>query len=66
MADNLQDRRPQDALRINVHEDWERSYWTKALGVTAQEVEDAVKAVGVQATAVKQYLASRSKSAPQH
>jgi hypothetical protein len=53
MADNLKDRGPQDRQRIDIHEDWELRYWTKALGVTKEELTDAVEAVGVQVDDVK-------------
>jgi hypothetical protein len=56
MPDNLKDRQPQDASKINVHEAWELEYWCKALGVTPQQLKDAVKAVGVSVIAVKKYL----------
>ncbi len=39
MSDNKQDRGPQDASRINIHEDYEVRYWTKALDVTKQECQ---------------------------
>jgi Protein of unknown function (DUF3606) len=56
MPDNLKDRQPQDASKINVHEAWELEYWCKALGVTPQQLKDAVQAVGVSVIAVKKYL----------
>ncbi len=56
MSDNKQDRGPQDASRINVHEDYEVRYWTKALDVTKDELEAAVKKVGVSADAVRKEL----------
>ncbi len=43
MTENKQDRGPQDASRINVHEDYEVRYWTKALGVSKDELEATVK-----------------------
>ena len=54
--DNLNIRRPQDPKKINVHEAWELSYWTKALGVTADQLRSAVSAVGVSVDAVRRYL----------
>jgi len=56
MSDNKQDRGPQDASRINIHEDYEVRYWTKALDVTKQELEAAVKKVGTSADAVREEL----------
>ena len=56
MADDLSKRRPQDSSKINVHEAWELEYWCKHLGVTAQQLKDAVKAVGTSVDAVKNHL----------
>ena len=54
--DDKNNRGPQDRSRINVNEDYELAYWTKALGVTAEELKAAVKAVGVSADAVRAHL----------
>lgn len=59
MSDSLKDRGPADAKRINVHESWEVTYWTKALGVTKAELEEAVKAAGVSAEKVREYLKNK-------
>jgi len=56
MADNLADRGAQDRSRINVNEAHEVQYWTKALGVTEQQLRAAVAAAGVSAEAVRKYL----------
>ena len=56
MADDLTKRGPQDALRINVHEDHELRYWTGALGITEDELKAAVKEVGVMAKDVRKHL----------
>ena len=56
MADDLKEKRPQDASRISTSEQWEISYWTKALGCSETELKEAVKAVGNSAEAVKNYL----------
>jgi hypothetical protein len=56
MSDDTKDRGPQDASRINVHEDYEVRYWTKALGVSKAELEALVKKVGVSADAVRKEL----------
>lgn len=45
-----------DRDRINVNEDYELQYWTKALGVSADELRAAVKAVGPTAAAVREHL----------
>ncbi|KQY35507.1 hypothetical protein ASD38_02825 [Caulobacter sp. Root487D2Y] len=59
MADNLQDRGPQDRARVNVNEPHEVSYWTRKFGVTPDQLRDAVTEVGVSADAVEQALKSR-------
>ncbi len=56
MADNLQDRGPQDRSRINVNEEWELRYWTKELGLSADELREAVKQAGTSAKAVREHL----------
>ena len=56
MADDLKDKGQADRLRINVNEGHELTYWTKALGVTADELQKAVKAVGVMAADVRKHL----------
>ena len=56
MTDDLTNRGPQDRARINVNEDHELRYWTKQLGVSEQQLKEAVKAVGVSVEAVKQHL----------
>lgn len=56
MSDNLQNRGQQDRSRINVHEDYEVRHWTEALGVSKEELEQAVKAVGPSVSAVREHL----------
>ena len=56
MSDNLQNRGPQDRSRINVHEEWEVRHWTEALGVSKEQLEEAVKQVGPGAEAVREHL----------
>jgi hypothetical protein len=56
MPDDLTKRGPQDASKINVHEAWELEYWCKELGVSPEQLKDAVKAVGTAVTAVKKHL----------
>jgi len=45
-----------DRDRINVNEDYEVQYWTKALGITAAQLKEAVKAVGPTSAAVRKHL----------
>lgn len=56
MSDDLKNRGEQDRIRINAHEEHEVRYWTKELNVTREELERAVKAVGVMAADVRKHL----------
>jgi len=56
MSDDKRNTGSPDRDRINVNEDYELQYWTKALGVSADELRAAVKAVGTTATAVREHL----------
>lgn len=56
MTDNLSNRGPQDRARINMNEAHEVRYWTQQLGVSEAQLQEAVKAVGVSAEAVKKHL----------
>lgn len=53
MSDDLQNKGQQDRSRINLHEEHEIRYWTEALGVSKDELEQAVKEVGPSASAVR-------------
>lgn len=56
MSDDLKEKRPQDSSRISTSEEWEIRYWTKTLGVSEEELKNAVKAVGNSADAVRKHL----------
>ena len=56
MSDDKKNTGSPDRDRINVNEDYELHYWTKALGVSADELRAAVKAVGPTAAAVRDHL----------
>jgi hypothetical protein len=56
MPDDTNKRGPQDATRINIHEEHEVRYWTETLGVTKEQLQAAVKAAGVSADAVRRHL----------
>ncbi|MBN6151964.1 DUF3606 domain-containing protein [Xanthomonas sp. AmX2] len=56
MSDNKNNPGSPDRDRINVNEDYELQYWTKALGVSAEALREAVKAVGPTAAAVRAHL----------
>jgi hypothetical protein len=56
MSDDKSKRTWQDRSKINVHEDYELSYWSKKFGVTRDRLREAVKKVGPSATKVEQEL----------
>jgi hypothetical protein len=56
MADDLKNRGSQDRSRIAMHEEHEVRYWTKALGVSKDELAAAVAKVGNSADAVRREL----------
>lgn len=56
MSDDKSNRGPADCARINVNEHYEIAYWTKKLGVTADELRDLVAKYGVTATDVRKAL----------
>ncbi|HEY1328373.1 MAG TPA: DUF3606 domain-containing protein [Casimicrobiaceae bacterium] len=60
MADNPNIRGPQDRQRIDIHQEHEVRYWTQKLGVTPDELREAVEAVGPMADAVEQRVRGRS------
>jgi hypothetical protein len=56
MSDDKSKKRPLDAFKINVHEDYELRYWSKTLKVSPDELKEAVSKVGPQASRVRQFL----------
>jgi len=56
MSDDRNNVGRPDRDRINVNEDHELRYWTKALGVDEAQLRAAVKAVGPTAAAVREHL----------
>lgn len=59
MPDDTTNRGAADRARINVHEDHEVAYWTKALGVSADELRKLVEKVGPMAEEVRKQLAKK-------
>ncbi|MGJ7523884.1 DUF3606 domain-containing protein [Variovorax sp. LT1P1] len=59
MADDKTLSGGQDRTRINVHEDYELRDWSKKFGVTPEELQEAVKAVGPTVAAVERHFAAR-------
>lgn len=56
MTDDKKNTGSPDRDRINVNEDYELQYWTKTLGVSAETLRAAVKAVGPTSAAVREHL----------
>lgn len=56
MSDDKTQRSPQDASRIAMSEDYEVQYWTGKVGVTRDELQRAVSAVGNSADAVERHF----------
>jgi len=56
MTDSSQNRGEPDRSRINVNQEHEVWYWTKALDVTEEELRAAVDAVGPMADKVREYF----------
>lgn len=56
--DDLHKRRPQDASKISLTEDWEVRYWCGHFGCAEAKLRAAVAAVGHGAHVVGQYLAT--------
>jgi hypothetical protein len=47
MSDNTTLRGDQDRTRINLEQEHEVRYWTKELGVTAEQLREAVQRAGL-------------------
>ncbi|WP_343631163.1 DUF3606 domain-containing protein [Fluviicola sp.] len=56
MADNLNDRGNPDRNFINLNEEWEVAYWTKELGVSENDIAEAIQVVGNSAEKVRAHL----------
>jgi len=56
MADDKSKPGGQDRTRINTSEDYEVRDWSKRLGVSPEQLKDAVKAVGPVAKDVEAHL----------
>jgi len=61
MSDDKNKRGPADRSRIAMSEEHEVRYWTKELGVSEQELQKAVKAVGNSADKVREHLREQGK-----
>lgn len=56
MSDDKTKRRPQDASRINIHQDYEVNWWCDELNCTKEQLKKAVEKVGTSAQKVREYL----------
>jgi hypothetical protein len=56
MADDKSKTGSPDRDRINLNEDYEVQYWTKALQITPEKLRSVVEAVGNSAQAVREHL----------
>lgn len=64
MPDSRQLAGGPDRGRINVHQDYELRDWAQHFGVSAQQLEQAVKTVGDRVDDVEQYLAQHTDGGP--
>jgi hypothetical protein len=60
MSDDKSKPGGQDRTRINLAESYEVADWCKRFGVTEEQLQSAVAAVGDQASRVKSYIQARS------
>jgi hypothetical protein len=56
MSDDKNARGAQDRSRIALGEDYEVRYWTKELGISKEQLQAAVAAVGNSAEKVREYI----------
>jgi hypothetical protein len=56
MADDKSKAGKPDRDRINTNEDYELRDWSKKFGVTAEQLKDAVRAVGPMAEDVRRHF----------
>ena len=58
MSDDKRNTGSPDRDRINVNEDYEVQYWSKELGVTPEQLREAVVRAGPTVDAVRRQLGS--------
>lgn len=56
MSDDTSKRAPQDGKRINMEQEHEVKYWTERLGVSREQLQEAVRAAGPIVDAVERRL----------
>ncbi len=52
---------PHDRSKIAMHEDFKVKYWTRQLGVSREQLQEAVDKVGNSAAAVRKELGTTGK-----
>lgn len=62
MANTQQPRHVMDRKLISLEQEHEIRYWTQALGVTREQLREAIGKVGHSATRVREYLQSSKRS----
>jgi hypothetical protein len=55
-----------DRSKINIHEPFEVKYWTRALGISKEDLQKAVDKVGNAAAAVRKELGFLCKNGTAH
>jgi hypothetical protein len=63
MSDDPQQSGAQDGSRININQDHEVRYWTKALGISDAQLFRAVGVVGVSSEKVRAYFRDQTSKA---
>lgn len=56
MPDDRTKMGPADDSRINVHQDYELQYWSQRLGVSPEQLRQAVQKVGPMVKDVRRHL----------
>jgi hypothetical protein len=59
MADDSSKRGGQDRTRINTEQEHELRYWSEELGVSQEQLKEAVRAAGNQVEKVREHLGRR-------
>ena len=62
MADDLENRGPEDRKRININEPWELDWWSKELGLTKDQLRAAVRKFGNMADKVREETKKKKQS----
>ncbi len=59
MSDNKNDIGKRDRDRIDISEPYELEYWKKRLGITTEQLKQAIQKVGPMTKDVEDFLASK-------